>query len=175
MANLLPPDAKNALRSARTAHLVAFGAAALLASAALTFFALLPSYITLKMQEVRSTKSNEAQSAEVAASKKDLAHTQGLVVLLAPIATSTSFLGSLGALLGDRPPGAHVESISYTKNASDKKGQIIVSGASASRENINTFRIALEKDSHFDSVVVPINALTGAEEGHFTITVKGAF
>jgi Tfp pilus assembly protein PilN len=154
---------------------VAFGAVALFAAALLTFFALVPSYIILKMQEAGSSSAAAAQSSEIAAAKKDLTRSQGLVTLLTPIATSSAFLDAFNALLENRPRGAHLDSIIYTEAAYSGQGEIVLAGTSGGREDVNAYRIALEGDDHFTNVSVPVSALAGARDGHFSITLTGAF
>jgi len=175
MANLLPPAAKENLRRDRATRLASFGAVALLAAGGLALLALTPSYIVLKMQESQGTNAIATQTPEIVAAKSDLARAQSVVTQIAPLATSTVFLDALNEVLENRPRGMSLDTISYAKAANGGKGQIVVAGTSAGREAINTYRIALEKDARFDAVSVPVSALAGAQDGHFTITLTGSF
>ena len=175
MANLLPPPAKENIRQMDTARFIMLGSFALIAAALIACVSILPSYILLKVQEAEESDAAAAQSSEVASVKTDLTKSQALVTQFTPLATSSPFLATFESILTNRSRGLQLKELSYTRATKGTNGEIILDGVSASRDDINAFRVALDADSRFSNVSVPVSALAGAQDGRFTITLNGAF
>lgn len=172
MANLLPEATQKKVWATTRAHFVAVSAYVLLASAAFSALALLPSYLVLtiavpaaEIQQTTATTSNKVLMAEIAA-------TQAIVKGIAPVLSATSSPdGRVAAVVAAKPKTVKLTHIAYTVG---KPSVLMITGSAVDRDAINTYRAALLA-ANVGNVTVPVSALVGTEDGQFTITVSGDF
>lgn len=173
MANLLPKDFQKHLRRVERARLMLALGLAVTAAALMLFAALLPASIALYYA---SRVGSAAESRAPALAQADVAALQevrGMVFALKPIvvATTTPTQAILQALSA-KPPSVSIDHITYTAGT---PGTVLLAGDALSPGALNAYRAALASDTHFSSVTVPVSALIGADNGRFTMTIKGNF
>lgn len=177
MANVLPKEAIQSVWQGYRSRLILMGGLVLLATAALAFFALLPAYAVLKVEEgsqgkLAAVSPQPDTNLQARTERNDVTRARDLLVRVAPIVSATSSpTEAISNALALRPAGVTVGKISF---ASGKEGTISITGESKSRDGINAYRAALSKDGHFKSVSVPVGALVGGEGSTFTITLTFA-
>lgn len=142
---------------------------ALFAGATIAAASLLPALISVRLafgalpQEV--TLSETARDDQTK-------HARALAVVAAlgpSVLATTTPAATAFAALAAKPAGVSVTSLNYSK------GRMLVSGLSRDRQAVNDYREALESDTRFTSVTVPVAALVGTQDGRFTITLMGNF
>lgn len=167
MSNLLPLDQRAATWGLmRTRILIGF-AATLLGGALVCAGALAPSFLML------FTTQPPARDAAASASEDEsraIADGGALLAQLAPRAGTSSPSTATAQAIALRPKGIHIAHVSYTS-----KPQTLIITGDGPREAVSAYRTLLAGDSRFASVVVPINALVGADNGSFTLTITGTF
>jgi hypothetical protein len=105
--------------------------------------------------------------------RDELSRTKLMIKDLVPIATSTSaVVETIDRALSKRPAGIYIQSIDYERGVTSR---LILGGISTARDAIRAFREALGKEPIFKSVTLPLDDLTGTEDGGFTITATGTF
>lgn len=167
MANLLPREAYKRMsrfyesRVLSTISLVAF-VLAILAALALT-----PSYLALEYAAPQSPGvSGERAAGDDVTS---IARTRALMRRADPLLSQEVYPTDLMRIILDgRPSGVVVDRISYAA------GRVTLAGH-ASREGVSAYREFLTAEELFETVVVPVGALIGAEGGRFSITLSGEF
>jgi Tfp pilus assembly protein PilN len=128
----------------------------------------LPSYLALHADE--SALSPALASGMGVHDQADILRAQSLLATLAPLTLATTTPSQVVAeALALRPKGVSVDHITYTS------GSVILDGTAASREGVNAYKKALGADARFTSVSVPLSDLTGAQGGHFSLTLLGNF
>lgn len=142
----------------------------LFVTAIIAAIALLPSLLVFKVVKIQGDTS--ARSQENVQDAQSLAEAQALISQLSPIlATNTPALIT-GEVIAARPKGISVEHIVYSGGT---PGKLVVSGTAANRDAVNEYRAVLSQDPRFASVAVPINALVGASDNSFSLTLTGTF
>ncbi|OGG57919.1 hypothetical protein A2853_03250 [Candidatus Kaiserbacteria bacterium RIFCSPHIGHO2_01_FULL_55_17] len=173
MTNLLSPQA---LREAQHFHrdrFILVGSVVSILCSTIALLALAPAYITVRTGDVVGTSVSPSPTLSGNTDREDLARARTLLVELQPLVSSTSsVLTTFDVALGARPSGITVSKIRYARG---EPATIVIEGASRSREDINTYRTTLASDTRFSSVSVPIGALAGIEDGHFTMTLTSTF
>ena len=168
MTNVLPQKAQRHVWGMYRARFILAGSGVACVVAILAFLALLPSYLALHADGYPESASLSAGGSTH--DQADIVRARGFLSTLQPlIAATTTPSGILSSALGLRPPKVLVDHVSYTS------GTLVLSGASPSRESIDTYRKSLAADPHFTSVSVPVGDLAGAQGGRFSITLSGAF
>jgi len=171
MANVLPFEEKKRLSRRMFARFIFVLSLTLILGAVIASLALLPAILQVRIaQEALTSPENEvARTARDDQAKG--ARAQILMDALSPIvlATSTPATEALDAALALKPASVSISNISYGP------GSIQLSGVSNNRQAVNAFRDALEKDSHFKTVAVPVAALVGTQDGRFTMTLTGNY
>ena len=172
MSNVLPPEGLHTLRKENRARFFLVGSLALMLCAAIALLALMPGYATMRA----GASGDEAQggpSLADKAEKEEISRAQVLVNDLYAIASSTvSVFDILDPIIRARPSGVVLKSISYKRGT---PGMITLIGSAPSREQITAYRDILAKSPHVENASVPIQNLTGRDDGRFTITLSGAF
>jgi Tfp pilus assembly protein PilN len=169
MANVLPPEEKKrVLREVRSRFVLTF-AMTLLIGATVASLCLVPALIS-----VRLATNSIPQDAELSQTVRDdqakHARAFALVSALNPVVLATTTpSASVAAALAAKPAGVSVTGINYSK------GRLLLNGVSRDRQAVNDYREALEADTRFSSVSVPVAALVGTQDGRFTITLSGQF
>ena len=167
MANVLPPQARTRLlRTMRARAIIVIGLA-LSMMAIVAILALLPAFITTAIARTGiASESGATTSAEQAEAARALA----LIKTLEPFATTTSPSTTLLEALALRPEGVVVTGIRYSAG---KPASFILSGTSARREGVNSYKEILLSEGRFGEVSVPVAALVGTQEGRFSMTLSG--
>ncbi len=175
MANILPLEYQKKVRSSTRARFITAASIVAIASAFVAFLALLPSYIAIRygipgeQAPVSVPGATPSDRAEITEAQQLLEQLGSLV-----IATTTPAQAILAALAG-KPVGLSLQRITYTAGSPGGSGQVLLVGVSQSPDLITQYRDTLAKDSHFQSVSVPVGALVGTKDGRFTITLGGHF
>jgi hypothetical protein len=114
------------------------------------------------IEEVSSARDDQAKAMRA----------QTLIEALKPLASaSTTPSDALTETLALRPTGISISTITYHAGSRS----IVLTGTSVRREDVSAYRDALEASDMFSSVVVPLAALAGTQDGRFTITLNGTF
>ncbi len=170
MANVLPVNTQRRVWGDYRSRAVLIGSLALFVTAALTFLALLPSYVVL----AGADSAPEAALPKAEGSQTDtqgVLRAQSLLTTVFPIVTATtSPTDMVREVLASRPKGVRIERISYLPSG---KGTVVLTGTGSTREAINAYRSALSENERFGDISVPLGALVGVEGGKFTITIAG--
>ena len=175
MANLLPLEALASVRRSHIARFILVGSLTAIICGGIALLTLVPLYVIVRVDEVTEGAGTGDRSITALGEtdQEDIIHAQKLVWELRPIIAATSSVMSiLDAVLTARPNGVIVLSVSYVRG---EPGTIVLRGQASSRDAINAYRTSVAKDLRFKNVSVPINDLTSAEDGHFTMTLTGTF
>ena len=175
MTNILPKDTRTALVRTARAKFIAVGAVVVLAAGLVAIFAILPAFFlayipraALEESAQQTTSDTQTESDRAIA-----ARTRAILGAVGPlVAEKPSAEEAIAAALAATPSSISVGSISYR---SGTPGTIVISGSAKSREQVNAYREALQKDSHFQEVSIPVAALVGTLAGSFTVTLTGPF
>ncbi len=156
------------------ARFLFIGSATLAAGACIAILALLPAIVSVRIARASlDAPLQESAHGNASADQAAAARAQALIGALRPIAQATSSpTDVISFALAQKPAGISITNITYTGG---DKSEIVLSGMSGAREAVNTFRDALEKTGRFSSVVVPVAALVGTQDGRFTVTLSGSF
>jgi hypothetical protein len=172
MANLLPETAQKKIHAEYRARFLLAGSFLAMSVALFTALALFPSYAVLFVTRPAAA----AQASQVQQSKQDAADVavaQALAFQLAPSASASSSISTaLLDALGKRPGGVHIDSIVYVGGT---PATIAVGGVADSRDMLDKYRTALQGNSRFTAVNLPVGDLVGVKGGRFTITLSGKF
>lgn len=152
-------------------HLMLAAALALLCTGAVTFIALVPSYVTARYN-ARSVLTSDA-AASSATSSTMIAETRDLITIARQAATSSSAIDAIRFALSLRPAGVAIDTIGYIKSTS--VSQIELDGSAQHASDIEAYRSALAGSGNFTQVSVPVGSLAGTTNGKFSITLTGAF
>lgn len=140
-----------------------------IALAVFMLIALIPSFAALEVNTLSSDEVN-AQGGGVVESVKSMQKSQELLKVLAPVVGATSSpAAAIEKAIVLRPKGVTIDHIRYI--AQSKAIQL---GGKATREQLTTYRTALETDGTFSTVSVPVAALVGTS-GQYSITLSGNF
>lgn len=171
MANVIPFEERKILLKRQKERYVFVGSVMLLVCALVANAALIPALIAIRVDRATLVTSVEQVRAEVANDQAVQVYTQGLLDSLNPIFAATTTPSTLLTVaLQLQPPGISITSASYTGGAGSA---LVLSGTSQNRQALNAFRDALEKEGRYSSVVIPVAALVGTQDGRFTITLSG--
>jgi len=133
---------------------------------------LLPSYLILeKNRAALDTGASAPRASAANASDRDLLkHIQSRVDELHPLAVAASSSPSeaIAAALALRPAGISIDRINYSTG---KTAIILLSGSSKSGDLVSAYQRALAGSDAFAGVSVPVGALAGVNDGHFSITI----
>jgi hypothetical protein len=141
----------------------------MIGGAFVTAAALSPSLLVLVITQISSDKQNGALGGDQTKLVNDA---QALVVQLGAVAATSSPARTVADVVAKRPKGVTLSRIVYTAGT---PATLELTGAATQREQVSAYRALLASDSRFASVSVPINALLGADNGNFTITMTGRF
>lgn len=172
MANVLPLEEKKRLDQSFRARYIGLGSLVLILAALVAILAMVPSFFAIRFARA-SLAPIETSARASSDDQKQANRAQALLGALKPqLAATSSPTSALTRALAVRPAGISITQISYSRGEPSK---IVLTGTSASRDAINRFRGALEKDGAFSSVSIPVSALVGVQEGKFTATLTGNF
>ena len=137
----------------------------------LAVLVLIPSYLALfsgSKQAPLSYTTNVGvqQRVDQSVISRAAAYTDTLYPI---IAASSSMDAAISAVLVARPTVVHLDDISYTG------GLITVMGVAPDAPALENYRGALTRSTVFKTVAIPVNALVGANDGRFTISLSGDF
>lgn len=96
----------------------------------------------------------------------DVKHTQALLSTLKGM-SSTSTVDALIKVLALQQSGITIDEVHYTP----ANATISLSGKAGTPDELNAFRAAIERDSRFKDVSVPVGALLGQQGGVFTMSL----
>jgi len=177
MSNLLSSESLN-IRRFEYANRILFGIfSAVGVSAMLGAFALLPSYILIRVDRISIESQNKALAESVSAAqgsrdRDNLIDARKRVESLEKVLLSGSIATDvLSAVIDRRPSGLYINAIQYISK--DGKETTSISGTIESRAQMQKYVSSLESDKLFTSVNVPVSALADADEGLFVITASG--
>ena len=175
MSNLLPRETLRTVSNAHRARFILVGSMVAIVCGVIAFLALAPTYAIVRGERTASEDLIDASSLEAATDREEVTRARELVKELLPVASSTTpILSLLDQVLSARPTGIGITHISVRRGS---PGEIVLNGIAPSRDEINAYREALSKNSHFESVSVPvpIGILTGFGVGAFNATLVGTF
>lgn len=177
MSTILPEYARAMIRVFYRQRLFAALGFVFLASAVITFLLIVPSYVIAiaPLPQVDDGIASDAQSMA-----QELHRTDQVTTAVEAVATSTPVFDALVEALSLRPDSISITGVQYVRGMPDKKqivppSTLILSGKASGRQAIDAYIAALQKNSHFKSVSVPLGTLVGAEGGVVTITLTGSF
>lgn len=94
----------------------------------------------------------------------------GYIDILSPIVSATTTPSeAIAHALALRPHGIVVDHIAYTQ------GTITLGGSTLEPALLDRYRLMLLADPLFPKVAVPVDALVGASNGRFTLTISRSF
>lgn len=172
MTNVLPKEAKKAVRRMyRTRFIIAASLAALLA-ASFSALSLLPSYLALHAAEPVTVRPGLSKSGASSADRAAIASIQAMLKALSPLVGTTTPTAVIIRALSLRPSNITVDHITYP---ADNPGTILLAGSAATREALSGYRQTLSADPLWKTVSIPIGDLTGEPGARFSITLSGDF
>lgn len=169
MTNVLPPEAHRALLASIRDRWILTGALVFLVAALVALAALVPTYLVIQAGRAAlppaSLPAGDTASREA---RTEAARLKALLNGVMPLVSATSSAEtSIRAVLTLKPQGISIDRISYNP----EKG-ITLSGTALSRDAVNAFRAALEKDTaHISSVSVPVASILGVGGGRFSVDI----
>ena len=173
MSNLIPDTLHKKIRAEYRARFMLAGSSMAIGAAFFAALALFPSFGVLFITRPAAT-AQILQTEESKQQSADIARAQTLVTYLAPVATASSSLSNaIISALERRPNGVRVDSIQYVTTVTGVS--ITMEGVGDGRAQIDKYRSALQADSRFSSVRLPVDDLLGNKGSRFTITLAGQF
>ena len=172
MSNVLPKEAKKAVRGMYRSRFIVAGSLVALFAAGFSALSLLPSYLALHAAEEVTPQSGVSKSGANSADRAAIASIQTMLKALSPLVGTTTPTAVIIQALSLRPSNITVDHIAYS---ADNSGSIVLTGSAATREAINKYRQTLSGDAHWKGVSVPIGDLTGEPGARFSITLSGPF
>jgi hypothetical protein len=170
MANVLPLPAQKDLWSTHRARFVSAFAIVLIVLAGIAGLSLIPGAVAVEMSLHSATESPGGTTAAEGLRAMTKAQAQLSAVRSTILSTSTPPTEVIEQALSLRPKGVTIDRIRFVGGT---QKQMIVSGRAA-REGLTAYRDALEQETLFTSVTVPVGALFG-DSGTFSITLTGNF
>lgn len=166
MTNLLPLPEQKAVWGTYRARFALVLALVLFALALTALLALAPSYLALEI--AAPPAPTQAATTTTPSESTSVSRAQILIELLGPLGSATSSPATaIEGALRDRPQGISVTHIVYT-TAKPSSIELVGTG---SRDAVSAYQGALSKDTLFSAVSVPVSALVGSVDGHFTLTL----
>lgn len=173
MSNILPKDARLAVRSMYRARFIVAGSFVVLFVAGLCALALLPSYLAIHAADIQNVATSTSAKTASDADRAMVSSVRTMLESLSPVLTATTTPSVLiSKILSVRPPAIRIDHLTYSGG---DPGTIVVTGSAATREAINGYRQALSSEPLFKTVSVPVGDLTGAPGARFSLTLTGAF
>ena len=174
MTNVIPEDIRRDMQSNARARLIVAASMVAIIVAALSFLALLPSYLVLKVNASGAHPSVAVIApVDIAHDKVLIAHTTTLLNTLSPLVGTTSMPArTIQSVVALRPVGVHIDQITYIAGS---PSSLMLVGSAETNGKISLYRDALVATALFTSVSVPVGALVGTDGGRFSITLLGAF
>ncbi|RJQ33555.1 hypothetical protein C4568_04460 [Candidatus Parcubacteria bacterium] len=172
MSNVLPPEnQKRILASQRTRFIFVFAEVAIVV-AFVFYIMLLPSTLMLAYTG-NKTEEDPTATSTAAAYNTTLREAKLSIMQLDTVLKATTTPSTIvDAVLAAKPEGIAIDTMMYTKGS---PGKMVVGGHAARPDLIQAFRTALDADTRFDSVNIPVSAVFGSDTGAFTITISGTF
>ena len=171
MSNLLPIPAEQELIRTFRMQLLLLASLFLISAGIIAGVILVPSSIIVK----KNRASLESGIAALNASTTDsvdmelLSHMRLRMDVLAPLLLSTTTpSGMIEGVLAFEHAGVIVNRITYN---TDKAATIVLSGSSASSDQIIEYQRALLSSGKYTNVSVPVGALAGVDNDRFSITI----
>ncbi|OGI95451.1 hypothetical protein A2917_02740 [Candidatus Nomurabacteria bacterium RIFCSPLOWO2_01_FULL_42_17] len=184
MINLIPKEEKDALAKGFYFRLAVLFLAMLSTSLLVAFVAILPSYFLSSAKKTITSEKLEAQKAEpvpvpdqaTLAAIKDLSDK---LTLIEKNESNKFFISErvINAIILKKSPSIKITSIAYENDPlktleGNKTGKkISIQGSAPSREALLLFRRALEDDSNFQSVDLPISNFVKGSNIQFYLTL----
>ena len=173
MSNILPKDARLAVRSMYRARFIVAGSFVALFVAGLCALALLPSYLAIHAADIRDVPASSSTKTASDADRASVSSIRTMLESLSPVLTATTTPSVvITKILSLRPPTIRIDHLTYSGG---NPGTIVVTGSAATREAINGYRQVLSSDPFFKTVSVPVGDLTGAPGARFSLTLTNAF
>lgn len=169
MSNLLPNDVRAEAWSRTRARILIGFASVLMVGAILAAGALSPSFLIMHGVQVSNSKERADAPAD---DTQAIIEAQALLSQLSLVESTSSPATVAAQAVAARPKGVTLSHIVYN---SGTPSTLMLVGKASRREDVNAYRAALAADTRFTSVSVPINALVGADNGDFTLTITGTF
>jgi hypothetical protein len=165
MTNLLPTLEQKKVWAGYRARFALALALVLFALALIAALALVPSYLALEIAAPPAPAAG-ASTTTPAQTTLDVSRAQTLLHILGPIGAATSSpTGAIAAAINDRPKGISITHLVFTAPS-----QIDLVG-NGTREAVSAYQTALQSDTRFAAVTVPVSSLVGSIDGHFTLTL----
>lgn len=138
----------------------------ILGAAALAALSLAPAEVSLVFFSPPPARAAQG-GVNPAQDRSATAHTEALLSAMRPF-EATSSLADVSEALSQLPSGVSVDTISY----SIVGHSLTITGKAQTPDQVNALRQALQKDTAFGNVSVPVSALLGSQGGGFTITMN---
>lgn len=176
--NVLPEEVKKTLRREYRMRLLTNIFVAVSFVGVIGGISLAPSYIDALSKETRLAVERETlgrlnESQDMDEAKTTLFTTREKIKILE--GSEAEFKGSdlLAKVIKAKPVNIAIQSIQYEPKA--QKHILTISGVAPTREDLVSFREALEKTTPFQKADIPISTLAKSIDVDFTITVEGSF
>ncbi len=177
MANLLPFENKKKLRAEYHYRVTIIAAAAFLITVLIAGVFLLPSYFIAQSKQIAAESRVEVLK-KVSESKED----RDIQAALATANKKLSILASsehepiskhFETVIALRPSGIGITSLFYGRTA--QVSHIDLEGYAKTREALLAFKKALERQSSFTEIILPITHLVKENDINFSMTIHGDF
>ena len=168
MSNLLPQSAQRKAwalvrsRAIFTVSLVMSGAVFV------ALLALTPSLVIYYTHILTVAPATQLRATTTNQNGAVLTQTQTTLSQLAPLSFAASSTPIINIFLAARPKGVMINRFTYVTG---KSSTISVSGTAETSDILNEYRLTLASSGYFSAVSIPINALIGSKDGHFTMTL----
>lgn len=172
MSNLLPHAIQDQIWADTCARFIATVAVMLIVSAGISMVTLIPAYAVLVVRTPVGSAHSNLSASSTPGTAADIALAQEIIRGFAPVIQATSSPETaLAAMLAVKPEDVDLTHISY---AYGKPSVMALVGDAETRDYLNEYRVALTQ-AHLGIVSVPVSALVGTQDGHFTMTISGTF
>ena len=171
MSNLLLENDKRAIRRDYLIRL--FSTSLLLLSAAIFIGAmlLLPSFFLIESKKqalLQGTVPEESETSEEENPRSVIRNTDRKLGLLSDVVEREKVSVLLTSLIGEKPSGVTLTSISYTREG--EGGSFIVNGVAETRSTLINFSNAIERHGRFAEVNLPVSNLASNRDILFSLS-----
>lgn len=169
MTNLLPTHAKKIVKREHTLRLVAVLFFTLSFACLILLAMSIPTWLMLNYQTVGEKKDqtliNEIAKERTRA-EQELSETQRIIEHLSKKPSSRSHTAIIKTLDELGGPQISIDQFDF-----DAKGKLLLTGVSATRTALSSFRDRIEESDDFKSVDLPLSSLVQESEAAFTMTI----
>lgn len=175
MRNLLPKNYRRRVKNEYLLRVVVIALALILTASVIGAALLIPSYFLSRSKKNAILEQAELIERSIARSEGEvsfemLRKTRDRLTFLSRDRERTTIIALIKTIIEEEPSGIVLSDISYSREG--EGATIAVSGSAKRRDDLISFRSALNRNDQFLSVTLPVSDLARSSDIRFTITFK---